>query len=493
MTAGISAVRYGGDFGFIGLYIAAPEFRGKGHGRRVWDAGMAHLAGRTIGLDGVPEQQPSYRSMGFATDYDTYRWSGCFGGAVHPMVQPLTRTGLAPLLAFDRNCFPAERSAFLRSWLQPPRRVLLFVEDGELRGYAVSRPCLDGHKIGPLFAVGIDVAAALLHAVAADLAGETLHLDVPAAQAAFSGALEGLGFSRGFRTSRMYKGTAPLVASNGVFAVTTLELGRYGCPPRRTLMDSSATSPHPAPAAPTIERIKHELKRRQLIVRAIDYVTPQMLRVTLADDSLSDFVSAAADDHIKLFIPGPGSEPEMRDYTPRRYSNDERTLVVDFAVHEAGPATQWALEARPGTPLTIGGPRGSAVIRGVSKWVLVGDETALPAIGRRIEEASSGETMTCIVAVASKSEEQSFDTEADLRMHWIHRPLANPTDASGIIAALEQVELTDDTFVWVAAEATVARAVRSYLVEARAHPLQWIKAAGYWALGRADSHERIGD
>ena len=61
----ISAVSYGADFGFIGLYIVAPAWRGQGIGRRLWAAGLARLAGRTIGLDGVPAQQDNYRRSGF--------------------------------------------------------------------------------------------------------------------------------------------------------------------------------------------------------------------------------------------------------------------------------------------------------------------------------------------------------------------------------------------------------------------------------------------
>src|SRR5687767_13477747 len=60
MVSGISAVAYGADFGFIGLYICRPDMRGKGYGRAVWDAGMARLEGRTVGLDGVPAQQANY-------------------------------------------------------------------------------------------------------------------------------------------------------------------------------------------------------------------------------------------------------------------------------------------------------------------------------------------------------------------------------------------------------------------------------------------------
>src|ERR1700754_624217 len=61
----ISAVRYGEHFGFIGLYIVKPEFRGEGFGFRIWQHAMAYLAGRNIGLDGVVAQQDNYRQSGF--------------------------------------------------------------------------------------------------------------------------------------------------------------------------------------------------------------------------------------------------------------------------------------------------------------------------------------------------------------------------------------------------------------------------------------------
>lgn len=248
-----------------------------------------------------------------------------------------------------------------------------------------------------------------------------------------------------------------------------------------------------SPAAPQIERVRHELKRRSLTVSATEYVTPQMLRITLTGDDLADFISAAPDDHVKIFLPNAIGEPERRDYTPRRYDNDARTLMLDFAVHEAGPATQWALDAKPGSTLEIGGPRGSAVISGVTRWILVGDETALPAIGRRIEEADAGTSIVSIAVVAGAEEEQAFETQASLETLWVHRPLSQATDASGLIAALEKVALEPETFIWIAAEASVARAVRAYLVEKRGYPLSWIKAAGYWAKGKADAHERIED
>lgn len=225
MTAGISAVRYGSAFGFIGLYIAHPDFRGRGYGRLVWDAGMAHLNGRTIGLDGVPEQQTNYRSMGFLPDYETFRWSGTIEVRSHPQIGPLNDAHLPALIEFDRRHFAESRPEFLKTWLKVPRQVKVFVRDGIIVGYAVARQCYEGYKIGPIFAEDFDVARDLLHSCALEAEGEVLHVDVPAGQIGFSGLLDERGFVRGFRTTRMYRGTPPSFDTTRVFGVTTLELG----------------------------------------------------------------------------------------------------------------------------------------------------------------------------------------------------------------------------------------------------------------------------
>lgn len=232
LAAGISAIAYGTDFGFIGLYICHPDYRGKGYGRQVWDAGMAHLEGRTIGLDGVPEQQANYASMGFVPTYQTFRWSGRMTtpspsspSASTIKVRTATPDLLPAIGAFDSRFFPAERSSFLTEWLSAPRATFVATTAAGLAGYAVLRRCLVGHKLGPLFAIDSDAAGALLDACLQRIGAEELQIDVPEAQETFSARLDRLGFTRGFATRRMYRGPAPTVDQSGVYGVTTLELG----------------------------------------------------------------------------------------------------------------------------------------------------------------------------------------------------------------------------------------------------------------------------
>jgi NADPH-dependent ferric siderophore reductase len=247
-----------------------------------------------------------------------------------------------------------------------------------------------------------------------------------------------------------------------------------------------------ASSTPGIERIRHDTRRRLLTVESVVDITPSMRRVVLAGDDLADFISLGADDHIKIFIPTADGGEERRDYTPRRYDNAERRLTIDFALHEAGPVTKWAIDANPGDRLEIGGPRGSAVVsKTVKRWLLIGDETALPAIGRRIEERGAGTVITTIAAVSGPLEEQVFETSAELHAHWAHRPLSQATDATALLKLLSTVDIQPETFIWVAAEASVTRDIRAYLLE-RGCPLGWIKASGYWVFGKADTTEKFG-
>lgn len=230
MAAGMAAVVYDGSFGFVGLYICRPAFRGKGLGRAVWDAGLARLGSRTVGLDGVPAQQANYRAMGFNAAYATLRYAGRLGSASGQpvgegvVVLPYDQAMRNAVAALDRLCFPAPRENFLDRWLRMPRRVLVAVCDGKVAGFGALRRCVSGCKIGPLFAQGFDAAEALFLALAVQAEGE-VSIDVPEEQQGFRATLERLGMAPGFTTARMYRGEVPRLRSDWIFGVTTLELG----------------------------------------------------------------------------------------------------------------------------------------------------------------------------------------------------------------------------------------------------------------------------
>jgi hypothetical protein len=226
MATGMSAVTSGPDFGFVGLYICHPDVRGRGLGRMLWDAGIARLGNRTIGLDGVPAQQENYRRMGFAPAYRTWRHSGRYQSeSVDPAVVSIDASMSAGISAFDRRHFPGPRPEFLVAWLDAPRIARAITRNGRVVAYGVIRRCHDGHKIGPLFAESEEDARAVFAALCAHSNGETVSIDVPEQAAAFSAHLGDLGFEKSFDTMRMYRGVEPDIDMAGVFGITTLELG----------------------------------------------------------------------------------------------------------------------------------------------------------------------------------------------------------------------------------------------------------------------------
>jgi NADPH-dependent ferric siderophore reductase len=265
----------------------------------------------------------------------------------------------------------------------------------------------------------------------------------------------------------------------------------------------------------TPRRVRHELKMRLLQVREVSRLTPKMVRVVVGGEQLAGFASAAHDDHVKLFFPHPGEDkpvlpvptpngpvypegalrPVARDYTPRRYDAAANTLTLDFVLHSEGPATAWAAQARPGQFLGVGGPRGSFVVPDDFDWyLLVGDEAAVPAIGRRLEELPGGTRSIAVIEVADAAEEQRLDTHARAEIHWLHRQGAVAGHHALLQKALAELELpAGEGYAWVAAEASAAKALRRYLVDERGVPKDRVKAAAYWKQGAVAVHETYDD
>ncbi|WP_029008249.1 GNAT family N-acetyltransferase [Azospirillum halopraeferens] len=225
----ISVVNYGDAFAFLGLYIVRADRRGRGLGMATWRAGMARAGGRTVGLDGVVERQDDYRASGFVYAHRNVR----FGGRVTPPpaepagVVPLGDVPFAAVAALDAACFPAERDAFLRHWIAAPgHHARGLLRDGRLAGFAVARPSVEGHKIGPLFADDRAAAEALFDSLAAATAdGGPLFLDVPEPNAAAVALAQGRGLIPAFETARMHTGPVRPVALDRVFGITSFELG----------------------------------------------------------------------------------------------------------------------------------------------------------------------------------------------------------------------------------------------------------------------------
>ncbi|MFZ2854309.1 MAG: GNAT family N-acetyltransferase [Rhodocyclaceae bacterium] len=95
-VAVVSAVRYGAGFGFIGFYLVKPDRRGQGYGWAIWQAAMARLAGRSIGLDGV---RITIAAAGFA-----WRTAMCVTRASAPLGQAMPPCLMACVWFRCRRC-----------------------------------------------------------------------------------------------------------------------------------------------------------------------------------------------------------------------------------------------------------------------------------------------------------------------------------------------------------------------------------------------------
>lgn len=225
----LSVVKYGADQAFLGLYIVRPGWRGRGIGRQMWQAGMASAAGRQVGLDGVVEQQANYRKSGFNLAWRNVRHEATERPQAprDARLVPLQSLPFAAVRDWDRAFFPADRSLFLKTWLeQPDAAGFAFVQDGALRGYGLRRRCREGHKIGPLFADDEAVAEGLYCALAAGAAaGEPVYLDLPEPNGQAVALARRHGMRMVFETARMYTGTAPALPVARMYGVTTFELG----------------------------------------------------------------------------------------------------------------------------------------------------------------------------------------------------------------------------------------------------------------------------
>lgn len=232
MAACISAVSYDPGFGFVGFYICRSDLRGRGHGKALWDAALARLKTRTVGLDGVVAQQANYAAGGFVLAHRNIRYSGRVTGtdkapaSLVPIGDDAPEALIDLIVAYDRPLFPGQRDEFIRQWIDGGgRRSFAFIENRQMRGYGTIRSCRRGFKVAPLFADDDAVATALLGALLGPLADEEVILDVPQPNVTACLLAEHLGLAPTFETARMYKGPVPALPLERIYGLTSFELG----------------------------------------------------------------------------------------------------------------------------------------------------------------------------------------------------------------------------------------------------------------------------
>jgi NADPH-dependent ferric siderophore reductase len=234
---------------------------------------------------------------------------------------------------------------------------------------------------------------------------------------------------------------------------------------------------------PTIQRVRHELKLRELEVARIERLSPGFLAISFKGEALADFTSLSFDDHVKLMIDAEGAQVR-RDYTPRRFSREARELTLEFALHGEGKASDWARQAVVGQRALVGGPRGSMIIPLELDWhLLLGDATALPAIARRLEELPEG-VRAQVFVLADAGDDRPLTTRADAAVRWV----ASEDELAEALAGLALP--AGAGFAWAGGEASLMARVRELLAE-KGLPRERTRVSAYWKHGVSEHHENL--
>lgn len=244
------------------------------------------------------------------------------------------------------------------------------------------------------------------------------------------------------------------------------------------------------------QRVRNDLRFRELNVMRTERVSAGFQRIVLGGEALEGFSSRGFDDHTKVFFPAPGTpfvppvvtdegidwgdgvRPQARDYTPL-YDDEKHELALDFFMHDGGIASNWAVEARVGDKLTIGGPRGSLVVPEDYAWQLyVCDESGMPALRRRLEGIAKLPVRPAIHAIVTVGDAAYQDYLAHLsgfNITWVIGH--NEQAVADHLAALAVPE--EDYFIWLTGEGKVVKRL-SRQFETDAIDPQLVRASAYW-------------
>lgn len=248
-------------------------------------------------------------------------------------------------------------------------------------------------------------------------------------------------------------------------------------------------------------------KPRMVSVKSVERLTPGCVRVTFAGPELEGFTPKGPAEHIKVFFPQPGesqprlpewgpdgpvlqegqSFPPSRTYTPRFWRPESLELVVDFMLHGAGLASDWASSTRPGDVMAVSGqPGGPWLVDATADWyLLAADASALPGLGTIVEALPAGKQARVFVEVKDEAERQTLDSPSTLDVTWLYHGDGPP--GPGIEGAFKSLNLPEGSGrVWVGCEAGAMRNIRRHLLEERGFDRAHIHTHGYWKAGAAN-------
>jgi len=210
-------------------------------------------------------------------------------------------------------------------------------------------------------------------------------------------------------------------------------------------------------------------------------LTPRMRRVTVRSEAMLGVELRPAQDVELHLVDGAGRRVKRR-YTIRAARPETGELDLDVLLHGDWPGSQWGRTAAPGDPVSFQGPRGKLELRPAAWHLLVGDESALPAIAAICDALPAGEPAVAVLEVQDAADE--LPVAADTR--WVHRGAAAPGTPDQLLPVVESLTLPDGGgHGYLLGETRSMVALRA-LLEARGLAHEAIFVKGYWNIGRPD-------
>jgi NADPH-dependent ferric siderophore reductase len=243
-------------------------------------------------------------------------------------------------------------------------------------------------------------------------------------------------------------------------------------------------------------------------VRSTTWVTPSMVRVVLADGDLDGFVMPAdTDTYVNVALPPAGAPydevfdpkqvrdeqppehwPLRRRYTVRAWDAEKRELTLDFVVHGTeGVAGPWAAGVQPGGVLVFEGPGSGYRPDPEADWhLMLGDESALPAIAASLEAVPEGALVVARLVCDGADHELPLTTRGDLDLQWLHRS-GDPSDVDLLVDSVRELAFPRGrVHAFVHGEADEIRAIRRHLLLERGLSRSDMSCSPYWRRTMSD-------
>jgi NADPH-dependent ferric siderophore reductase len=242
---------------------------------------------------------------------------------------------------------------------------------------------------------------------------------------------------------------------------------------------------------------------RRAEVARVERRNPFLVHITLAGSELVGLdpglpaasvrllLPAAGADDVVLptwngneFLAADGSRPPLRTLTPLRIDAASDELDVDVVLHGEGALSDWAEIVTPGGRVAVSGTgRGYEIDVAATRFVLAGDESAVPAIGTLLPALPATATVVVLAAVRHGDARVDLPPHPGATVEW----LVGPEPGRALLAAVTEAEIDEGTRLWVAAEAEDVQRIRRHLFEARRVPRGHGTVRGYWKRGRVSS------